>query len=283
MEYGEELSIASAMDNWLAYNRWHHTPKTQNLYSMVISRFVNSLPQQVTHVRQIKAGHLQAYVNGLLDSRRCNRTANAHLTALKSFCRWLSKKHGIPDVGRKVKMLKEAPWRQRFLSHHEYLKILEVANEKEADVIRFLANTGLRAAEIQSLTWDSVSPDGQTLTMTTFGRETRRRRVIPLNRMCREILSKYRAKPNAPIDIVTAYTRRNALYNLCKRLSRRAGIPIAGPQSYRHYFATEMLSRGVPFAQVSRLLGHSNPTITATVYAHFLPGHANSITEILSE
>jgi site-specific recombinase XerC len=38
----------------------------------------------------------------------------------------------------------------------------------------------------------------------------------------------------------------------------------------RHTAASIMLSRGVPLIVVSRQLGHTNPNITATVYAHLI-------------
>jgi integrase len=33
------------------------------------------------------------------------------------------------------------------------------------------------------------------------------------------------------------------------------------------------LAAGVPLPDVSKRLGHANPQVTATVYAHALPGH----------
>jgi len=39
----------------------------------------------------------------------------------------------------------------------------------------------------------------------------------------------------------------------------------------RHTFASHALAGGITLIDVSRLLGHSSPTVTATVYAHALP------------
>lgn len=41
-------------------------------------------------------------------------------------------------------------------------------------------------------------------------------------------------------------------------------------QGLRHTCASLMLSRNVPLIVVSRHLGHSNPNITARVYAHLV-------------
>lgn len=46
--------------------------------------------------------------------------------------------------------------------------------------------------------------------------------------------------------------------------------PLVTPHGLRHTAASVMLSAGVPLIIVSRQLGHANPNITATTYAHLL-------------
>ena len=46
--------------------------------------------------------------------------------------------------------------------------------------------------------------------------------------------------------------------------------PLVTPHGLRHSCASIMLASGVPLIVVSRQLGHSNPHITATIYAHLL-------------
>jgi integrase len=38
----------------------------------------------------------------------------------------------------------------------------------------------------------------------------------------------------------------------------------------RHFTATRLIAAGVPVRTVSRRLGHSNPSTTLSVYAHFV-------------
>jgi integrase len=40
----------------------------------------------------------------------------------------------------------------------------------------------------------------------------------------------------------------------------------------RHTHGSHLLAAGVPLTDVSKRLGHVNPHVTATVYAHALPG-----------
>jgi integrase len=41
----------------------------------------------------------------------------------------------------------------------------------------------------------------------------------------------------------------------------------------RHTHGSHLLAAGVPITDVSKRLGHANPHVTATIYAHALPGH----------
>ena len=47
-------------------------------------------------------------------------------------------------------------------------------------------------------------------------------------------------------------------------------FPHIAPHGLRHTSASIMLAGGVPLIVVSRQLGHANPNITATIYAHLL-------------
>jgi integrase len=46
----------------------------------------------------------------------------------------------------------------------------------------------------------------------------------------------------------------------------------ASLHSLRHTHGSHLLAAGVPLTDVSKRLGHVNPHVTATVYAHALPG-----------
>jgi len=52
---------------------------------------------------------------------------------------------------------------------------------------------------------------------------------------------------------------------------RRAGVKKLDMHALRHTFASILLSRRTPVTEVSAYLGHANPQITMTIYAHWLP------------
>ena len=56
-----------------------------------------------------------------------------------------------------------------------------------------------------------------------------------------------------------------------KRILDRAGIKYKKFHALRHTFATRLFEREVPLKTVSKLLGHSDSSITADIYTHVLP------------
>lgn len=66
-----------------------------------------------------------------------------------------------------------------------------------------------------------------------------------------------------------------------KPLLRRVGLPVIRFHDLRHTFASLMLSDGVPLHVVSRMLGHSRPSVTLNTYAHLLPGDESAAVQRL--
>lgn len=114
----------------------------------------------------------------------------------------------------------------------------------------------------------AISADVTTLTITGKGRK---RRSIPLNKTAREILP--RIKPARP----------NALLLQCYRIATKAEIPQFGPHAMRHWFATQLLIRGVQIAFVSKLLGHASIRTTERAYSHILPSDLANATDVLDD
>jgi integrase/recombinase XerD len=64
--------------------------------------------------------------------------------------------------------------------------------------------------------------------------------------------------------------RPEALDHRFEDLSSKAGIQKVVPHQLRHYFASFLLNRGVNLKDVSQLLGHATPSVTANIYWHLL-------------
>ena len=262
-ESREWTPIENTIASWLVYCR-RLTQRTQAHYRMVILRFHRSL--RIKRISQLNQQHIEEYINGLLVAGLSNRTCNAHLTAIKSFGRWLSETYGLPNPAEKIKMLKEDPPKRRFLTSDQYQKILTTCTDGQSEIkpmLLFLANTGLRSSEAASLTWDDISPDLHWLNVQKG--KGRKSRTIPLNKTCRKILSHYPHQPETHIQFLKSC--RQAYFSACRKISKRADIKFS-PHDLRRLFANRLLWSNVSLDKISYLLGHSDIRTTELYLNH---------------
>lgn len=258
-------TIETVASEYLDYAK-QYTPRTQEHYRRVLKAFVSSLPKEIIWVQQISKVHVKQYLSSLLNAGRVNRTCNAHLTVIKSFCRYVNESYEIGNTGAKIKMFKEDPPDARYLKEDEYEKVLALANPLAKNRLIFLANTGLRASEFANLKIAEIPVGAESITIIGKGRK---QRTIPLNKYAKDVL------PELQIG------SRRALYAQCSLLSKQAGIPLFGPHALRHYFATQLLLAGVPIIKVSLLMGHCSVKVTQQAYAHILPEDLQNVTDVL--
>ncbi len=60
--------------------------------------------------------------------------------------------------------------------------------------------------------------------------------------------------------------RKNTLLTALKRTCNRAGVPAISFHTLRHQYATMLIEKGIPFEDVSKLLGHKSVLTTFNIY-----------------
>jgi integrase len=84
-----------------------------------------------------------------------------------------------------------------------------------------------------------------------------------------------------PSKIGTMLSPNSLAKNRWKKAITRAGISESFTfHSLRHTFASHQLANGVPVTQVSHWLGHANPQVTMTVYAHIVNAQAEEVASL---
>ncbi len=283
-------SLARAKTVWLDLCR-AKSARTHELYSLHIARFLASLAPEVQSLHHLVPLHLSTFLASIVKSTSA-ATANRHLTTLKSFCKWFSTAYQLANPAGAVSYFKEPDPDSRFLSADEYAAAMAACKPTTRDVLLFIANTGPRASELCRLRWRDIAADRRSMMIHGKGGK---KRGVPLNSLCREILARIAAghpskeSPDSRIFLSKSNPTqfrykpitRGGLAATCSSIAKRAGIASFGPHALRHWFATELLLRGVPIAQVSLLLGHASVTTTQRHYAHILPEHLMGLTERL--
>lgn len=75
----------------------------------------------------------------------------------------------------------------------------------------------------------------------------------------------------------------DALSRRFQKTAKRAGFPVPRLQDLRHCAAVLMLTQGVPVHVVAGRLGHANPSITLSIYAHFLPSADKLAADVIGD
>jgi integrase len=154
------------------------------------------------------------------------------------------------------------PMRERFLLPYEINSLLyECKQSKNYELYTIVAlalNTGMRLKEILTLSKKRVSVRNRNIFLEQSLTKSGENRNIPLNDAAVRILTEYVNTYKYSIDMFKTKCIRTAFYNAMKR----AGIEQACFHDLRRTFATHLKEAGVPIHTISRLLGHSNITVT---------------------
>lgn len=135
-------------------------------------------------------------------------------------------------------------------------------DDRTRNIYLFACFTGLRISDLLTLRWDNIERDGDRLTLRIRQHKTQQPITIPLSTAARQFL------PPPTGDLVFAdHITEQAMNNQLKRWARSAGInKRLTLHTARHTFATLLLSQGVDIYTTSKLLGHSNVSVTQ-IYA----------------
>jgi integrase/recombinase XerC len=240
-------------------------------------------PQTVTptDIREYRQ-HLQ------VTERRKASTINRRLAALSAYLDWAVQTGQIEKNPRgKIKSVKqEEPAAQALDKKQQYAlqraieKDLQIASvrypkrkigrQRDASLLLFLLNTGLRLSELLALQMGDVEiGERKGLVIVRQGKGNRER-TIPLNVAARKALQDWLAvRPQKASNFIwtavedesNSLTARS-VQRILKRLGQEAGIPDLHPHLARHTFAKNLIDSGVGLEKVARLLGHSNLNTT---------------------
>lgn len=162
---------------------------------------------------------------------------------------------------------------QRPPSNREFLTVEEVkaliatdCDRKEVkQAFLFACFCGLRISDIEALTWDKIITDNGRLVCNIVMKKTKEQLYLPLSK---EAIAWLPERGEAkPTDKVFNMPSRLCTYKNVLKWVKSAGITKhVSFHVSRHTFATMMISLGADLYTVSRLLGHTNITITE-VYA----------------
>lgn len=139
-----------------------------------------------------------------------------------------------------------------------------------ADMVEFLAWSGLRIGQARALCWEHIIDDWIVVTGNIPGAKGAADRRLPISAGLRAVIDRMRY-PGATGTVFQVRSPREALTGACKRL----GIRHLRVHDLRHWFGTHAIESGVDVPTVSKWLGHKDGgALAMRVYGHLRDEHS---------
>ena len=187
---------------------------------------------------------------------------------------------------RRVRLLKESPSRERFITADEEVKLfakLSGRRDHIRSVVTVALNTGMRRGEILDLQWEHVNFIARTILVARS--KTGKPRTIPMNDRVFEELKALKQDAGTR-DFVFSVSKTGVNIDSIKTGWRNAcaaaGLVDLRFHDTRHTFATRLRANGVHEWDIRDLLGHTTTCMTS-VYTHQTPANLRQAVTTLGQ
>lgn len=302
-----KVTLSVFLDQWIETHALRVKPTTLSSYKELINNYLKprlgSMP-----VQAIKASDIERFYSELITTpgksgHNLNpATAVRCIAILKKALSYAEKVEGLITFNPAhrvsfptVKANRPTPW-----TFTELNTFLELAKDHRLSFFfRLSAYTGARRGELLALRWSDF--DGKAVTISksrtlagrsvveqnsTKGGKGGQRRVAldpETVELFRDHARRQRLERGEPETVIGNWNSAGFVFTqsdgvtpldtgtptkLFAKLAKKAGLRSTRLHDLRHLHATELLRLGEPLHVVSDRLGHRDPMVTATVYAH---------------
>jgi integrase/recombinase XerC len=275
--------LAQEFLQWLALER-RASPLTVEAYGRDI-RFLTAFltshlgaEPTLQDLATLREADLRAWLSAEAAAGRGNRTRARHLSAVRSFYRFLARRHGVANLAPGLMgSPKAAPPVPRALTPGQASAVANDIGEagqspwqqaRDEALFTLLYGCGLRIAEALALNISEAPDGGKSLRVTGKGNKQRLVPVIPaVAGAVRTWLALHpqAGDPAAPLFIGARGQRLNpgVAQRTLRDFRRLTGLPEhATPHALRHSFATHLLAGGADLRSIQDLLGHASLSTT---------------------
>lgn len=152
--------------------------------------------------------------------------------------------------------------RERILTLEEEARLLAACEGPRAHLRPILIcalDTGMRRGELFSLVWEDVDFENRLITIRAFNTKMMRERRIGMTERLTSELGILYAKNPDPKALLFGISSTKRAWD---KVRQQAGLSDLRLHDLRHTYATRLVSKHLPLAEVSRVLGHTQPTMT---------------------
>ena len=308
-----DYQLSTLFDTWKKHiDTTVNNPTTNADYKRYIERIIAYLPSEI-NIRDLTPQLLDQVLSRMTESFS-NNSINKSLARLKAMLNYAVERSII--ARNPITVVKALPKKQVFfkraLSVEEAQTLIATAPEKWSILWRFILSTGLRKQEVIQLKWDNIDFSTsvvRVLPTDNWSPKTEESsRTIPLTDKVIEDLKKLKkSRINEYVFVTQNGTtlKNNILRELkihmkrafCnmkglaygKRLNKKESekykqheewieknLKMINVHALRYTFCTHLLGNGVDIKTVQKLMGHSSPDVTLSIYAQYCHGNAEN-------
>lgn len=237
-----------------------------------------------TEWAECSADQFRAWLFLLMKREMGRATIRLHFSALRSFFKFLTRRHGLkanplldvqmPKAERKLPVVLTLAQVEELLALPMTLPREKQAPEwmpaRDAAILETFYSTGLRLSELVNIDIEEMDVFNDTITVRGKGRKERLALVGP---HAAKAIQHYRhaAGVHSGPLFLSKVRRRitiQAVGDVLQKYLRQSSIQLhVTPHKLRHSFATHLLNNGADLRSVQELLGHASLS-TTQIYTH---------------
>ena len=274
----------AAFLEWLGKER-RSSPLTVLAYGRDLAGFLGFLTThlgaepELRHLADLTAADFRAWLAWEATEGKVNATRARHLSAVRSFYRYLARRHGVRNIALKLLSTPRAkrPVPRALAPAHakavarDIGEVSDIASVQARDTALFtlLYGCGLRIAEALALDVRHAPVPGSNAPLRVHGKGSKER-VVPVLPVVREAIAAWLRfhpdpRPDAPLFTGVRGGRLDpaVAQKTMRHFRRLNGLPEhATPHALRHSFATHLLAGGGDLRSIQELLGHASLSTT---------------------
>jgi integrase/recombinase XerD len=230
-----------------------------------------------------QAETLKTYLNHLQTKNLNQRSIARHLSAIRSFCRFLVAEEKLA-VDSTEHLVGPKQWSTipKFLNREQIVKLIGAPDSakptglRDRAMLEILYATGIRVSELIQLRSSSLDAGLGLVRVTGKGNK---QRIVPVHAAALRAIQDYieLGRPKILREKVSPYLfvtarggamTRQSFWAATKLHGKKAGIfHHLSPHVLRHTFATHLLEGGADLRSVQTMLGHADLS-TTEIYTH---------------
>jgi integrase/recombinase XerD len=257
-------------------------------YRRDLEKFGQYLAVKSLDFEKLSEGEIVEFEIWLKESKLAITSINRHISALKSFYKYLAQEFSISNPVGGVASSKVPRRLPKALTIKEITALIN-ATKREGDpislrdhaIIELLYGTGARVSEIVGIDINDFAQgdvEGNPITTVKLRGKGSKERIVPLGSFAKSALDEYlvRIRPNLLSKSKSARVETALFLNQRGgRLSRQSAWQMisdsadatgltgkVSPHVFRHSYATHLLDGGADIRVVQELLGHASVTTT---------------------